>query len=178
MTTRLLYVCTANQCRSPIAEALTGRLVRTGLSAASAGFLEGGYRAPEAAQHAAAGLGLDLSAHRSRTLAKTDVDQADAVLCMTREHARRIVAAWPEAWPRVATVKQFSRWLVDEDVARGLALGEWMDGRSRNRSRDEIVGRSDADDIVDPMGRSARVWRRSVDDIRRSVEVIAERLGQ
>src|SRR5690606_14203652 len=70
-TYNLLFVCTGNTCRSPLAEAVARReIARRGwhnVAVRSAGVAaEPGSPATEEAVIAAAELGLDLSQHRSR----------------------------------------------------------------------------------------------------------------
>jgi protein-tyrosine phosphatase len=179
VTVRVLYVCTANQCRSPIAAALTTRLAhRGGVVAASAGLLEGGHPAPERARRAALHLGVDLEDHRSRTLGPDDLDRADLILPMTREHAREIVAAWPEAWPRVFPLKQFVRWVAAQPPARDGDFREWLTRTASARSLTDIVGNDPVDDIADPLARPPRVWRRSMHEIHAAVGSVVELLDQ
>lgn len=89
--TRLLFVCTGNTCRSPMAEviaAATARRRGLELEVGSAGLLSGGG-AP-AARHAreiSAVHGLDLSRHRSRGVTPDLLAEADLVLAMTNGHA-------------------------------------------------------------------------------------------
>ena len=103
---KVLVVCSGNICRSPMAaEYLRDRVARSGLSHVvvdSAGTL--GIRncgaSPEAVQ-ALREIGLDLSGHRSKGLAETDMRTADLVLVMSREHLETLARAFPhERAPR------------------------------------------------------------------------------
>lgn len=89
----VLFVCTGNTCRSPLAEALARRLVATrGLdvtvSSAGTGANEG---MPASDGSLLVGLerSLDLSLHRARPLTRDLVDEADLVLCMATSHVER-----------------------------------------------------------------------------------------
>jgi len=107
----VVFVCTGNTCRSPMAAGLArkaladrlgcrpGELEARGHEVLSAGLFAGeGQRAsPEAVR----GLGADISRHRSRRLTAELIRRADMVLCMTDQHvadARRMV---PDAGEKI-----------------------------------------------------------------------------
>ena len=88
---RLLFVCTGNTCRSPMARVIAERtLERSGWDAAeirSAGVSAvSGSMASDGAIHAAADHGLDLDGHRSSPLSEELVEWADLILTMGVHH--------------------------------------------------------------------------------------------
>ena len=101
----VVFVCTGNTCRSPLAEALLRarlpaggpavRVVSAGLSAVygSAASLESVELAREA--------GADLSEHSSQPLTEDLLDAADRILCMTAAHRSAILRHRPDAADRV-----------------------------------------------------------------------------
>ena len=104
---RVLFVCSANQLRSPLAEALFKEMIRRrGESAAwqvsSAGVwaLEGSPAAL-AALRAASSRGLNLSGHVSRPVTQQLLDQTDLVLVMEREHLEAMEEKFPAMAGRV-----------------------------------------------------------------------------
>ncbi len=109
----ILFVCTGNTCRSPMAEAICRQLVARRLGCAidqledrgvlvmSAGVAAGlgGRASPEAVQIMAA-LGLDIRDHETQPLTEPLVRHANVIYTMTRTHRDAIVAEWPGAAER------------------------------------------------------------------------------
>ncbi|MBU6471840.1 MAG: low molecular weight phosphotyrosine protein phosphatase [Alphaproteobacteria bacterium] len=101
----LLFVCTGNLCRSPMAAAMfavgAGRCKRP-ISVASAGVAaRSGQRSPEAVVSLMAERGHDLAGHRARPVTRELVGQADLVLVMEVAQKRFIEARWPALKGRV-----------------------------------------------------------------------------
>jgi protein-tyrosine-phosphatase/predicted ATP-grasp superfamily ATP-dependent carboligase len=89
-STRVLFVCKGNICRSPFAEHYLKKLLPD-LNVASAGLLPSiGRKPPTAAIEAAASRNVDLSKHRSRVLSEEDVRSSDVVLVFEIEQFRAV----------------------------------------------------------------------------------------
>jgi protein-tyrosine-phosphatase len=91
----VLFVCTGNICRSPLAEAIARRELqrreRSDVSVSSAGTgAWDGAPASEGAYLVGLEHGLDLSAHRARLLTRDTVQSADLVFTMARHHRARV----------------------------------------------------------------------------------------
>jgi protein-tyrosine phosphatase len=93
MTIGILFVCTANICRSPTAEGVFRTMVKSaGLESAftiaSAGTSNVHVGSPPSppAVEAAARRGYDLSGLQARAVTKEDIAKADYVLAMDRSH--------------------------------------------------------------------------------------------
>jgi protein-tyrosine phosphatase len=117
LKTTILFVCSGNTCRSPMAEAIAREflakrlgmameeLENKGISVISAGsYAMPGTRAAPQAIDALAAMGLDLSGHRSRPLTVELIHQADVIYAMSRSHARAVAAMVPAAADRVTTL--------------------------------------------------------------------------
>ena len=105
---RLLFVCTGNTCRSPMAELLArDRAEATGLEgieATSAGTSAAeGAPASAPAQAIARARGASLESHRSRQLTTERIEEADLVVAMTDRHAREVLRLDPQAMVILAT---------------------------------------------------------------------------
>jgi tRNA threonylcarbamoyl adenosine modification protein (Sua5/YciO/YrdC/YwlC family) len=109
----ILFVCTGNTCRSPMAETIARKLIADrlgcridqledrGVIVQSAGLsaMSGGGAAAEAIDVIAA-MGLDLGPHESQPLTGQMVRYADMIFPMTRSHRQAILSQWPEAASR------------------------------------------------------------------------------
>jgi L-threonylcarbamoyladenylate synthase len=117
LRTTILFVCSGNTCRSPMAEALTRQLLagklevpeldleKKGISVMSAGsFAFPGARATQQAQEAVRQMGADLSHHRSRPLTVELIHQADVIFTMSRNHAQQVMSLVPAAGEKVSTL--------------------------------------------------------------------------
>lgn len=96
----ILVVCTANICRSPVAEALLrDRLRRRGLDdwvVSSAGtWAQPGRGASRYSTQVMREHGFDIGAHQSRMVDESHLRQADLVLCMEVGHDEALRAEFP-----------------------------------------------------------------------------------
>lgn len=113
----ILFICTGNTCRSPMAEAMFRQRIAERLSCRpdevedrgvivmSAGIaaMMGSRPSPEGVT-VMADMGIDMSAHESQPLTEQLVRHADLILTMTRSHRQAILAEWPEAAERTRLV--------------------------------------------------------------------------
>lgn len=133
---KVLFVCTGNTCRSPMAEALLRRMATERkadvvvLSAGLAAFP--GDPATVQAQQAVAEFGADLQEHRARRVALPYLEAADVVVTMTEAHRSAL------------------RDMVPEFAEKIYTLAEWS-GRG--------------EDIADPFGKDAAAYRAAAAEI-------------
>ena len=113
---RILFVCTGNTCRSPMAEAILKSKKIDGLEVKSAGI----YAATgsEASAHARKVLEVHQIDHNhsSNMLNIDSVRWADLILTMTISHKNAILQQYPDAAAKVFTLKEFTGENYDVDV--------------------------------------------------------------
>ena len=105
----ILFVCTGNTCRSPMAEVLCNKMLSeagvTDIKALSAGLaVAEGVPASQNAICAVGELSTDLSAHVSRQVTREMIADCDAVYAMTGSHAAMLKKAFPEFAEKISVL--------------------------------------------------------------------------
>ncbi len=117
LKTTVLFICSGNTCRSPMAEAIARKIIADrlkvlpdeieakGFSVVSAGaFAMPGAKATPQAVDALRAMNIDLSKHRSRALSVELIHQADAIFTMSRAHAQAVISLVPAAREKTQTL--------------------------------------------------------------------------
>lgn len=176
----MLFVCTANICRSAFAEALSRHLIEgyrqrdgdgreqiTVSSAGIHGFVDQPMDEPMAAE--AFMRGADPSYFRSRRLTFDMVDAADLVLTAEVAHRTYILDDRPAVFRRMFTFGQFARMLPDlAQDAHGKALLE--------SAKKGLKPASAEDDVADPFGRGPEAASETAAEIERFLSDLLPRL--
>ncbi|UCD62667.1 MAG: low molecular weight protein arginine phosphatase [Candidatus Zixiibacteriota bacterium] len=108
----ILFVCTGNTCRSPMAAGALKSLLekeRAGkfevISAGTAAAT--GFPATMYAIEAARVWDVDLSGHLSRSLTGALIDEADLILAMAPQHLKEVLRIRPDAGSKAFLFKNF-----------------------------------------------------------------------
>ena len=114
----VLFVCTGNTCRSPLAEVLFRDLVkeRPDYIVQSAGI--GAFSGQPASRHSitlAKERGLDLTRHRSQAVTVDVVDKATHIFALSRSHLAALLDDYPEAEDKIYLLSEFT----SDDTLRG-----------------------------------------------------------
>ncbi|MEI8044282.1 MAG: ribose 5-phosphate isomerase B [Verrucomicrobiota bacterium] len=119
----ILFVCTGNVCRSPMAEGLFRHATRGRAGAyralsAGLGAAEGYSPSPYAVQ-AVAELGVDINGLRSRMLTPELVRQADYIFGMTHNHVETVMVLYPQAAEKTFLLREFDETLdlFEKDIS-------------------------------------------------------------
>ena len=184
-TYRILFVCTGNICRSPFAERLLRNRLDASLGAdaarievTSAGTygLVGEPMMAEAAQTLVQ-YGGDPAGFVASALSPEQVEQADLVLGLTRDHRGAVVTMSPRALPRTLTLREYARLLggvSKADVAAGTDPVERMRAITTAAfGRRGYAPPQDPadDDVPDPYGSAMPAYERAAALIDQALQV-------
>jgi protein-tyrosine phosphatase len=143
----------------------------------SAGILPGGAPVPAEVREVMGTYGIDLSAHRSRTLTAALVGDADLLVGMGRRHVREAVLLDSGCWPRAFTFKSLvQRGREVGSLPPGSDLVSWLDALHDGRTRTELAGRSSVDEVADPYGGPLNGYRAAARELSQLTSELAELL--
>jgi protein-tyrosine-phosphatase len=187
---RILFVCTGNTCRSPLAEGLFRNMMQTervdvevrsaGVSAIGGGPIS----RHSAALLLEAGFQEQLS---SSALSQEDVDWSDLILTMTMNHKGIVIQRYPQAIEKSYTLKEF---VEDDPLVRAAieererlaaelqmkhALSEPITADERKRF-DQLEDSLPDFDITDPFGGSIEAYRMTAKEIEDSLKKLLSKI--
>jgi len=108
----ILFVCTGNTCRSPMAEGYfkylchKNKVKRIDIKSAGIGAIDG-YPASDSALMVLRSLGIDLSEHRSQRLTASLLAWADVIVAMTQGHKDILSRRFPDFNGRIVLLKKY-----------------------------------------------------------------------
>lgn len=157
----VLFVCSGNTCRSPMAEAMFNdmvddypRLRELEVRAKSAGtYAADGAPMAEQAESVLGEMGIDLPKHRSARFTSDLAKEADLILTMQEQHLEEVDALVPEAEERSHTL---------------LGYSQGVDG---------YTGSSEFD-VEDPFHQPVEVYRECAEELREAIKAVLERLNR
>ncbi len=145
---QILFVCTGNTCRSPIAEYLAKNIIiEKGLKfrAASAGFTADGMPISENSNYVLALNGIDASEHTSSLLNEENLRKSWLILTMTAIHKNKIMQLYPASASKIYTLSEYAGF---------------------------------NNDITDPLGKDIEYYKNTFEKINEKVKIIFEKIKE
>lgn len=144
----ILFVCTGNTCRSPMAEHLFRKMLkeagRSDVTVSSAGIMPSYHLAfPAEARKALAREGVSSVSHTPKAVTRELVNAADQIWVMEDPHRRAIASAFPESAGKIRLLKE---------------------------------GDGDGDGIADPIGGSQAMYHAALDEIKDALNALMSQI--
>jgi protein-tyrosine phosphatase len=176
----ILFVCTANLCRSPMAEhAFRSRAQELGLDwnvrSAGTDALDGEPMHPLAVE-VLNERQVDVGSWASQSLTDELVNSSDLVLTAARSHLSRILRIWPAAVQRAFVLGQFAQFLSAVEPRQPATDPADLIAIARRGRARAGAGAREAHDLKDPIRGRVNAFRTCAETIDESVAAITGRL--
>lgn len=192
MVKHILFVCTGNTCRSPLAEGLLRKMAKQSTLALT--IRSAGVSAVDGApvsKHSSAilrNLGFRES-QVSRSLTAELIDWADLILTMTKSHKRVVVQRHPEAVGKVFTLKEyaddqdegqqqaqeresfFAELQMKHALNQPISQAEWQRARQLEQALPDH-------DIADPFGGTREDYEQCAEEIEVCLEKLLRKIDK
>jgi|AntAceMinimDraft_16_1070373.scaffolds.fasta_scaffold01820_6 tRNA threonylcarbamoyl adenosine modification protein (Sua5/YciO/YrdC/YwlC family) len=145
---QILFVCTGNTCRSPIAEYLAKKIIaekNLKFRVASAGFTADGMPISENSNRVLSLNGIDASEHISSLINEGILRKSWLILTMTVKHKRKILQFFPTSASKVYTISEYAGFNID---------------------------------IADPIGKDIEYYKNTFAEINEKVKIIFEKIKE
>ncbi len=125
---QILFVCTGNTCRSPMAEAIFNNIARDKGFATSAGVGSEGEPVSQNSVEVMSEIGIDISHMKSKLVTREMIDTADLVLTMTKYHKDAVVSLFGNI-DKIKTLAEAAGEIGDVSDPYGQGLDVYRDCR-------------------------------------------------
>jgi protein-tyrosine phosphatase len=176
---KVLVMCTANRCRSPIVEGLLRARIDPGcVAVSSAGFLESGRPAESGVLGVLDPMGIDMHDHRSRSVDRDLLDHSDLVITMEVAHLMSISELSMEAYRRSFTLLELDRAWQAFDSEPFDSLAASLHAIASTRKASALLAEQRLLDVPDPMGQRQSSFDRTAALVAEPVVRIARELNR
>ncbi|SHJ80291.1 protein-tyrosine phosphatase [Anaerobranca californiensis DSM 14826] len=193
---KILFVCTGNTCRSPMAEAYIKDKIKDGYFLSAGTDAIDNLPASENAVMALKDLGIELKEHRSQRITKEKLAEVDLVLTMTLRHKIRLINQYPEFKDKIFTLKEYAKGIDLEKIIKRVEELESIILQSKNELNndgeniEEFKSKFQKEigelqklyetmaelDVADPFGGTLDDYRVTLQEIKEHIDLIIEKI--
>lgn len=145
MGLKLLFICTGNTCRSPIAEGLAGKMFGDSIQVSSAGIEA--YAGEGASIYALEVLkeqDVDISGHRSRRIKAELIADADWIIPMTQAQEKVLMRLFPQYIHKIHCLGDWGNSKMDVNDPWGGSFDDYRQtadeiGKLLNTLKDKLL---------------------------------------
>ncbi len=133
---RIIFICTGNICRSPMAHYYMQSRIKElkkeneYLIDSCGTYASTGEKATNNAIRAIKEYNVDLTSHRAKNIRDVDIENYDLILCLTIAHKRAVLSMFPKLKGKVYTLKEYVQTdnkYIDIDDPWGLDIDVYKD---------------------------------------------------
>ncbi|MFB1051525.1 low molecular weight protein arginine phosphatase [Paraliobacillus sp. JSM ZJ581] len=192
----VLFICTGNTCRSPMAQALLQQ--KSSVNVQSAGvFASEGAPASEATQTSLSSIGVTCQ-HQSQPVTTELLDWADLILTMTMNHKETLLTNYSQVYDKTYTLKEYVlldgefTWEKLKNAYRRLEekrativyekdqMQTEQQMRAFLREEQDEIDRIEREmpnyDIADPFGGNAEVYQETMKEMEKYIDLLIEKI--